>query len=76
MDSPPLSVATCSREFNRGRRLEDAVENRGVYRVFISRVIKVVSTLYQHYRALELPKRFKLRQLSDPTPGGMRDRAR
>ena len=57
--------------------VEDAVENRGLYRVFVARLFL---RGLRHYSAtiawLSPPKRFRTRRLRTPTCAGMRDRAR
>ena len=57
--------------------VEDVVENRGLYRFFVPRLVK---RGFRHYSttiaAVEPFKRFRTRRLSDPTFAWMRDRAR
>ena len=63
-------VAPCGPELNPG----EAVDNRGLCHVFVFFLFKRFRTLWHHYCAVELPKRFRTRRLRTPTFMRMRNR--
>ena len=62
------------------KSLKNAVENRGLYRVYVSRLFykgsRHWSTTIRDNGEVELPKRFRMRRSSGPTCVKMQDRAR